>query len=407
MAYDFEKYKKYEAKNFEYHSQAVYKILSKSVPEKLDSIKFSSEIYRSTGDWTFKFRTQYGNYYITSCDSMGHINWAWYFLDALCLKKDEIFWDIDQEGKDAMLYAKNIDDENVRLCLFSNGWWAKEPLPNPAHKEDGDFDKDENYYIPLQFDFVVKRSALISALDIELRDGFSWGNKDVWNNSFHDVWTEKLYTEEVMKYFSPEKDMSFDKYEWGLYNFLRNPYEILEEALKKGFNPNVLYISKKSNAYGGVTPLIVLANNHSSAEEGLYEKCEGLIDEYEKASKLIKLQKIKLFLQYGADPNFNSPLHIWSKTALETAISSHATLEIIETLLAHGAKDTNLCWEIAKNNLRYKEKYYADVYKLLEKYGEQTKYSEWGYTGWRHTVFVWKWKLVGLKDKFKKLFQKN
>jgi hypothetical protein len=353
--YNFEKYYKSALHNFNFYKTRIESILSKSKPILLEEFRFNSVIYRSKGDWIFKFKTKFGNFFISSNAALGSINDVWCFIDALCLKKEIAFWFSDQEGPDAFLYAETVDDKYIRLALFSNGWWDKTPLPNQAKNES-------DFYIPLQCDFIVKRNSLIAALDIELRNGFSGGSKKDWLDSSWDCWSGKLYSHEVANYFSPSKETLLG--EKSLWEFLSLPIDVLKDCLDKGFNPNCL----SSGDYGSVNPLVILSegNNEILSNSG----------ETEKLKK--KFEKLKLFISYGAEPNFDSGDHPWNRTALETAVSTLAPIETIDLLLSLGAKDTNLCWQIVKKYRNYKgkgDKYFQDVYKLFQKYGEPITYA--------------------------------
>jgi hypothetical protein len=341
--------------------------LSKSTPEKLETFRLNSRIFISYGDWDFKIKTKQGDFFIRSCQSVGNIDEVWNFIEGLCLGKNEVSWYCDQEGTDACLYAKAIDDTHVRFVLFSSGWRS---FPDKIQLKN----IDKKYYPPLQFDFIIKKDALISAFYAELLNGFSKGSKLEWNRGRYPDWTGKLNSQIVIEYFSKKNTVL----QGDLYEFVNQPIEKLEESLKNGFNPNYLYVLK--NNYGGQTPLMCLAIGGEDTFENRIEeniKLYNLFGKSYKSDKHETLQKIELFLSYGADPNFNSAVHIWDKTPLEIAIDSCASVEIIETLLKHGAKDTNLCWETAQKHLRYKHAYYKKVYELLKKYGEPTIYDDY------------------------------
>ena len=211
-------------------------ILSKPAPKE-DFIRI---IGSSDDDMFYHFQlytpTQSGYFHI-ECP-MGYIDVLWAFLEALCLGKDFASFLTEYEGPNALLCAKKVDEDNIRVTLICDAW-----LEEDVYK--GHFvEKCWTDYKPhASVDVVVNKRHFIYTLYMALIDIFvdAWKYKAIKLEVGH---TENAQVDStiVSKYLgyvqSTDKDKKLEK------SLSEGTAKDVEKLLKEGANPNAVLRSK-------------------------------------------------------------------------------------------------------------------------------------------------------------------
>ena len=258
-------------------------ILSKPAPKE-DFIRI---IGSSDGDMFYHFRlrtpTQQGFFHL-ECP-IGFIDALWAFLEALCLGIDFASFLTEYEGPNALLCAKKIDKENLRITLICDTWL------------EVDYDKEmfvercwPDFEPHASIDVVVNKRHFIYTLYMALEDIFI---NDNWDYSSHDLnvsSTEKAQVDSsIVKGYlgytsATDKEIVLQK-----ALFEGTAFDV-EKCLKDGANPNAL--SPEGEGEFGQTLLEVF----------WHKAYGGSPSEEEKFNAVDYFKKNELMSNYGAMP---------------------------------------------------------------------------------------------------------
>lgn len=253
-------------------------LLAKTAPQE----KFMRIIGASDGRQFYYFQlrtpTRSGSFYLAN--PMGVIDALWAFLEALCLGKKFASFLTEYEGPNALLCAKEIDKDNLRVTLICDTWLELAPDKCKfIEKCWPDFKPHAS------IDAVVNKKHFIYTLYLALEDifvndngGYSVRRLCVGSAEYAqaDSWLVKKY----LGYLPfTDKDRGLQK------ALLKGTAIEVEKWLKEGANPNAL--------------------SFEEGEFGLTLLEHFWIAGYEREDDLNKkeyLKKNELLLKYGAMP---------------------------------------------------------------------------------------------------------
>lgn len=238
---------------YEKHIDHCYKELDNSVPVHEDLIRISCDCCLPEMFYNFRFRTSNQLAYFYLCTALGDINDVWKFLETICNGEKFCFYMSEQEGPFALLIAKCIDDENIRLTLLNYDWYETEynhekRTPEFYRKRH----KDKRQHV--NFDAILNKKNFVYTFYICLQTIFDKDDPCHGKNKIlHSVTSEEEAqrdSETIKKYLgyvlAGKKDLK-------LYSLLKtfNLKEI-EKVLKDGANPNALV----HEIYSGYYPML-------------------------------------------------------------------------------------------------------------------------------------------------------
>lgn len=142
-------------------------------------------------EWNFKIEIDSNPFYIEANETTGHLHSLWGFLESICAGQKQSFYYTDQEGPEAFLIAREIDADNVKLSLFSQGWY--EP------KKDGKYKKIYFNEFKFYFNISISKKVLISSFYSALIESFK-NKKGSDFNTYPDCTGIQINSEIVIDY---------------------------------------------------------------------------------------------------------------------------------------------------------------------------------------------------------------
>lgn len=206
-------------------------ILSKPAPKE-DFIRI---VGASDWDMFYHFQlrtpTQCG-YFHLECP-MGYIDALWAFLEALCLGRDFASFLTEYEGPNALLCAKEVDKDNLRVTLICDTWLEEAPdHKNFIEKCWPDFEAHAS------IDVVVNKRHFIYTLymalvDIFVNDDYCYRICPLTVSSDEEAQVDSDIITKYLGYIPPtDKDKEL------LKSLVDGSAEDVEKCLKGGANPN-------------------------------------------------------------------------------------------------------------------------------------------------------------------------
>lgn len=270
----------FDAKPFEKEYE---KILKASAPkEEFLRISWERELYYQFYNFELKTPTQKGYFCIKP--PFGDIDLLWHFVEALALGKEFASCLAKYEGTNAILLAKAVDKENIRVTLLGDTWLE---LQKGYYEEKCWPDREAHASI----DVVLNRRHFIYTLYMALFD--LWVNADdsVYFRFPHQVNCKELAQVDsliIQKYLGYVPKTELDNKLWNAL-MEGTPSEV-EKLLKQGANPNAW-----GNTESNKEPQTTMLEDYWN--QSLYENNEEYKQKYTSF-----VRKNELLCQYGAMP---------------------------------------------------------------------------------------------------------
>ncbi len=146
-----------------------YVELQKSKPSKEKFIRISSICCFQEEFYNFRLRTASQQAFFHIFPPLGDINNLWVFLENISKGKKFSFFVSEQKDSVALLLAKAVDKDNIRLTLFNYEWYESvwnENKQNLLHKRH----KDLKHHI--NFDVIINKRDFVYTFYVALREIF-------------------------------------------------------------------------------------------------------------------------------------------------------------------------------------------------------------------------------------------
>lgn len=119
--------------------------------------------------------------FFTIAQSINPICHFWYFLESIVIGNEISYWHQDQEGPEAYLIVKKLNDVKIRVSLISEGWWEFNNNKKGLKKIYND-----KYQLALDMicskrEFITKIYAVMMSINYPIPD--SENDYDPWGDS--------------------------------------------------------------------------------------------------------------------------------------------------------------------------------------------------------------------------------
>lgn len=286
-------------------------LLDKSIPKEEKFIRVSCLYSLEHLFYNFKFKTPEQEAYTCICTAIGNTDDLWQFVEDICADDfDNTAFLSAQEGPESILLAQKIDNEKIRFTIFNDRWmkhyWDKKKVDFAFEAQHT---KDKSMQIVL--DVILNRKDFIYAFYLDLYQIFYGSDIAPEAASEKKAQTDSDIIKQYLRY-TPATPKDFELEE----TLEKGDLKEIEEALKKGANPNAIKEVEKEtgnreqildNTLSAVYVDVNLSPNimgdavKDLSEEEI-EKIEKDLEPYKIELLQHNFEIIKLLFKYGAKP---------------------------------------------------------------------------------------------------------
>lgn len=225
-----------------------YLELQKSKPKKEKFIRINSICCLAEGFLNFRLQTASQLTFFHIYSSSGNINELWLFLEDICKGEQFSFFMPEQEDSFALLLAKVIDKDNIRLTLFNQKWYKIIWNENKGNSELH-CNRYKDFKQHINFDVIINKRDFVYTFYVALHEIFY---------KFRNIpRKDKIYPRKVKKGIYQRNSDIVRKY---LGYIPATDYDLLllqslktynleniESILKQGANPNAIIRAGKDD----------------------------------------------------------------------------------------------------------------------------------------------------------------
>lgn len=171
--------------------------LQNHIPEYVENIEVC--LYKKTvfDDIDFKISTSRQTAFFEATQGTSSISSFWMFLENIAIGAKESFWFQDQEGPEVGIFTQYLNEQDLRIVIFADGWWKFSKEENGLHK----IIKDK---VVITFDCICPTKFFITSIYKNLRAV----KYDIGDGSLYDPWYNEPKDSEIIKRYLADADNS-------------------------------------------------------------------------------------------------------------------------------------------------------------------------------------------------------